>query len=47
MGYNGEGLPALSTNFDEPVAVTLDSDDGVLYVVDDVQARVRKIAKDE
>jgi sugar lactone lactonase YvrE len=47
LGYNGEGLPALNTNFDDPVALTLNSDDGVLYVVDDVQARVRKVAKDE
>jgi sugar lactone lactonase YvrE len=45
-GYNGEGLVARSANFDDPVAITLD-EDGVLYVVDDVQGRVHKIAEDE
>jgi sugar lactone lactonase YvrE len=41
-GYNGDGLAALSTNLDDPVAVTL-SPGGVVYVVDDIQNRVRKI----
>jgi sugar lactone lactonase YvrE len=41
-GYNGDGLPALSTNFDDPVAVSINPN-GVVYVVDDVANRVRKI----
>jgi hypothetical protein len=41
-GYNGNRLPALSTNFDDPVAVILNSS-GTLYLVDDATARVRKI----
>jgi len=41
-GYNGNGLPALSTNFDDPVAVILNSS-GTLYLVDDATARVRKV----
>jgi sugar lactone lactonase YvrE len=40
-GFNGDG-PALSTNFDDPYAVTFDSK-GNLYLVDDVIDRVRKI----
>jgi trimeric autotransporter adhesin len=42
QGYNGDGLPALSTNLDDPVSVTLDPS-GVPYVVDDETNRVRKI----
>ena len=41
-GYNGNRLPALSTNFDDPVAVILNSS-GTLYLVDDATARVRKV----
>jgi trimeric autotransporter adhesin len=41
-GYNGDGLAALSTNLDDPVAVTLNPS-GIVYVVDDVQNRVRRI----
>jgi len=41
-GYNGDGLPALSTNLDDPVAVTLNPS-GIPYVVDDLTNRVRKI----
>jgi trimeric autotransporter adhesin len=41
-GYNGDGLAALSTNLDDPVAVTLNPN-GIVYVVDDVQNRVRRI----
>lgn len=40
-------MPALSTNFDDPEAITLDADDGVLYVVGDVQGRVRKVGENE
>ena len=42
VGYNGDGLAALSTNLDDPVAVTLNPS-GIVYVVDDVQNRVRRI----
>jgi sugar lactone lactonase YvrE len=41
-GYNGDDLPALSTNFDDPVAVTL-SPWGSLFLVDDATMRVRQI----
>jgi sugar lactone lactonase YvrE len=41
-GYNGDGLAALSTNFDDPVAVGIHPN-GVVYVVDDSTNRVRKI----
>jgi sugar lactone lactonase YvrE len=41
-GYNGNKLPALSTNFDDPVAVTLNSQ-GVLYLIDDAQTLVRRV----
>jgi sugar lactone lactonase YvrE len=41
-GYNGDGLPALSTNFDDPVAITKNTF-GTIFMVDDVQSRVRKI----
>lgn len=41
-GYNGDGLAALSTNLDDPVAITLNPN-GFLYVVDDTQNRVRRI----
>jgi sugar lactone lactonase YvrE len=41
-GYNGENLPATSANLDDPLAVGLDNA-GTLFVLDDVQARVRKV----
>ena len=41
-GYNGENLPALSTNLDGPVAVGVDKT-GRVFLLDDVQNRVRKI----
>jgi hypothetical protein len=41
-GYNGDGLAALSTNFDDPVAVGINPNE-VVYVVDDLTNRVRKI----
>jgi len=41
-GYNGDGLPALSTNLDDPVAITSNAK-GTVYELDDAQARVRKI----
>ena len=42
VGYNGDGLPATSTNVDGPTALGV-SPANVLYVVDDGQYRVRKI----
>jgi len=39
-GFNGDG-PALSTNFDDPVAVTFNNNK--LYMVDDATERVRRI----
>lgn len=41
-GYNGENLPAVSTNLDGPIAVGIDNV-GSVYVLDDGQNRVRKI----
>jgi sugar lactone lactonase YvrE len=41
-GYNGENLPAVSTNLDDPIAVGIDNV-GTVFLLDDVQARVRKI----
>src|ERR1700674_43710 len=41
-GYNGNGLPALGTNLDDPVAVSVNSL-GTLYLVDDLTMRVRKV----
>jgi sugar lactone lactonase YvrE len=41
-GYNGDGLGALATNFDDPVAITKNTF-GTIFIVDDVQERVRKI----
>ena len=40
-GYNGNGLPALSTNLDSPIGLAVTSK-GVFYA-DDFQYRVRKI----
>jgi streptogramin lyase len=42
-GYNGNGLPALSTNLDDPIGVGVNPVNGVLYLVDDVQSRVRAV----
>jgi trimeric autotransporter adhesin len=42
-GYNGNNLPALSTNLDDPIAVAVNPVTKNVYVVDDVQARVRKV----
>jgi len=42
FGYNGENLPAVSTNLDGPVAVAVNSA-GTVFLVDDAQARVREI----
>lgn len=42
QGYNGNGLAALSTNLDDPVAVAVDPS-GILYELDDVQGRLRRI----
>jgi sugar lactone lactonase YvrE len=42
VGYNGDGLPALSTNLDDPIAVSVSSS-GILYLVDDLTMRVRKV----
>jgi sugar lactone lactonase YvrE len=41
-GYNGDGLPAVSTNLDGPIAVGVDNL-GTLFELDDIQARVRRI----
>jgi sugar lactone lactonase YvrE len=41
-GYNGDDLPALNANLDDPVAVALNST-GTLYLVDDLTMRVRKV----
>ena len=42
QGYNGNGLPALRTNLDDPIAVTVNST-GTLFLVDDFTMRVRKV----
>jgi sugar lactone lactonase YvrE len=42
FGYNGENLPAVSTNLDGPIAVGIDNV-GSAFLLDDVQARVRKL----
>jgi len=42
-GYNGNGLVATSTNLDDPIDVAINPVNGALYLVDDVQARVRKV----
>jgi internalin A len=43
LGYNGNNLPALSTNFDDPIAVAVNPVNKSLYVVDDAQGRVRRV----
>jgi hypothetical protein len=42
FGYNGENLPAVSTNLDGPIAVGVDNV-GTMFLLDDAQARVRKV----
>jgi sugar lactone lactonase YvrE len=42
-GYNGNGLPALSTNLDDPLSLAVNPVNSSLYLVDDVQARVRRV----
>jgi sugar lactone lactonase YvrE len=42
-GYNGNNLPALSTNLDDPVDVAINPANASVYLVDDVQARVRRV----
>jgi sugar lactone lactonase YvrE len=42
QGYNGDGLPALRTNLDDPVAVIVNSS-GIPFLVDDYTMRVREI----
>ena len=42
FGYNGDGLPALSTNFDDPVALARNNF-GTLFTLDDEQLLLRKI----
>jgi hypothetical protein len=41
-GYNGEGLPAVSTNLDGPIAVGIDNV-GTVFLLDDTSSRVRRI----
>jgi sugar lactone lactonase YvrE len=41
-GYNGENLPAVSTNLDDPIAMGVNNA-GSLFILDDAQARVRKV----
>jgi hypothetical protein len=43
QGYNGNGLAALSTNLDDPIAVAVNPINHVLYLVDDAQTRVRRV----
>jgi hypothetical protein len=42
-GYNGNGLGATSTNLDDPVDVAINPVNHSLYLVDDVQSRVRLV----
>jgi sugar lactone lactonase YvrE len=42
-GYNGNGLAATSTNLDDPVDVAINPVNHSLYLVDDVQSRVRLV----
>jgi streptogramin lyase len=41
-GYNGDNLPAVSTNLDEPTTVGVNNA-GSVFILDDAQARVRKV----
>ncbi len=40
-GFNGDGLPAATANFDHPVGLAFGKTDQQLYVMDDQQNRVR------
>jgi sugar lactone lactonase YvrE len=42
FGYNGDGLPALDTNWDDAIAVAVNSHN-IVYLVDDLQTRVRRL----
>ncbi len=42
-GYNGENLPALSTNLDEPLCIAVSPVNKSLYWVDDDQTLVRRV----
>ena len=42
-GYNGNNLPALSTNLDDPIGVAVNPVNKLLYYADDAQALVRKV----
>lgn len=42
-GYNGDGLPALSTNLDDPVSVAVNPKNRAAYLLDDQQTQVRVI----
>ncbi len=42
-GYNGDGLPALSTNLDDPVSVAVNPKNKAAYLLDDQQTQVRVI----
>ncbi|HEV2398819.1 MAG TPA: hypothetical protein VGS27_17875 [Candidatus Sulfotelmatobacter sp.] len=42
-GYNGNGLAATSTNLDDPIDIAINPTNSALYLVDDIQARVRKV----
>jgi sugar lactone lactonase YvrE len=42
-GYNGNGLPALSTNLDDPVSVAVNPKNKAAYLLDDQQNQVRLI----
>ena len=42
-GYNGDGLPALSTNLDDPVSVAVNPKNRAAYLLDDQQTEVRVI----
>ena len=42
VGFNGDGLPAITANLDDPITVAVDPADNV-YVVDDLSYRVREV----
>jgi DNA-binding beta-propeller fold protein YncE len=42
-GYNGNGLSALSTNLDDPLSIAVNPVNKSLYLVDDIQTRVRRV----